>query len=439
MWDELLNFVRDLRANFRWADLLDIGVIAFCLYFFLMWLLQRSSRSVLVVILLVCSVYALARWLDMYLTLSLFQVGFTVILVVLVLIFQDDLRRGFERIAAWRLLSGRSGLPSETATNTLVEAVADLAEKRIGALIVLPGEEPLERHVRGGVRVDGRISLPLVLSIFHPGSPGHDGAMLLEGNRIVQLGVHLPLSNNLAEVGPGSTRHTAALGLSERCDALVVVVSEERGTISVAEHGHLEILESAAALHARIDHHSRSLAPTVEKLRWRDWVRNPEIKSFSFVLACLLWLAFAYHVDTVQRPYENVPVEFRNVPANREVVNFSPTAVLVIVSGSERDVNQFDRKSLAVSIDLAGLPPGTQRLPITARSINLPPGLTVSRIDPPEVWVELSTPTSTDQPRPPLRNGSARRRRAKNDEVKQAVPPVLSRVGWALPTRIRRN
>jgi len=143
-----------------------------------------------------------ARWLDMYLTNMMFQAGFSALLLALAVIFQQDLRRLFERLAA----SGWFGRQPQAATTgdmvgTLVESVVTLAEQKTGALLVFEGREPMERHIRGGIPVHGYISLPLLCSIFHPESPGHDGAMLIDGERIDRMGVHLPLSNNLAEVG----------------------------------------------------------------------------------------------------------------------------------------------------------------------------------------------------------------------------------------------
>ena len=107
---------------------------------------------------------------------------------------------------------------------------------------MLPQREPIESHVEGGIALDGRLSEPLLLSLFDPSSPGHDGAVILRGAQIERFAVHLPLSVNRAALGPGGTRHAAALGLSERCDAICIVVSEERGTVSVARDGLLRVL-----------------------------------------------------------------------------------------------------------------------------------------------------------------------------------------------------
>ena len=107
---------------------------------------------------------------------------------------------------------------------------------------MLPHREPIDSHVEGGIPLDGRLSEPLLLSIFDPSSPGHDGAVILRGAQLERFAVHLPLSANRAALGPGGTRHAAALGLSERCDATCIVVSEERGTVSIARDGAIRVL-----------------------------------------------------------------------------------------------------------------------------------------------------------------------------------------------------
>ena len=190
------------------------------------------------------------------------------------------------------------------------------------------------------MRVNGQISLPLIYSIFHPASPGHDGAVVLEGPRIERLGVHLPLSKNLAEIGDGGTRHAAALGLSERTDALVIVISEERGTISVAEHGRLTRIQPAQ-LKPLLERRHQPHPPTPEPSdsSWR--LRNIVWKAVSLLLAVVLWLLFARQVETVQRTYI-MPIEYRNAPAGYRIKEQGANRVEVTLSGSERAFSLLD-------------------------------------------------------------------------------------------------
>ena len=235
---------KQLVEHLHVADVVDVLIIALLIYVVLKWLGRRASHASVLAGVSVALLYVAARYFDLYLTRLLFQVGLPALLAGLVIVFQHDLKRGFERLSAWRPF--QADLPSAELSrmiDVLIESAQSLAERKIGALIVLQGREPLERHTRGGVAVHAELSIPLLHSIFHPKSMGHDGAVVIAERRIERLGVHLPLSSNLEEVGNSGTRHTAALGLAERCDALVLVVSEERGSISVAEQGRLDAVE----------------------------------------------------------------------------------------------------------------------------------------------------------------------------------------------------
>jgi|GEM_PF-27462 len=384
----VLSSLAELRENLRFADVLDIGVIAFCLYFGLIWLGRRTSWSVLVILGSLTLLYSLARTLDMYLTSTLFEAGFTLLLISLVLVFQEDIRRGFERVATWEIL-GRRGAPSERSQflDTIIEAVHEMARQRIGALIVIRGHEALDRVVRGGVRVNGLISMPLLQSIFQPNSPGHDGAVIIDGERIVMLAVHLPLSENLEAVGRAGLRHTAALGLAERSDALVLAVSEERGTISIAENGQLHIVGPESELKERLEDFYRRTFPEQRFSQWRRWLSSDlDLKFASVFFAALLWLMFAYRMETIQRSFV-VPMEYRNLPANWKLEEPVPTEARVTLSGSERAFQLLESSRLMISVDLSDVRNGAQQIALSDENLNNPPDLSVSEIEPRAVWL----------------------------------------------------
>ena len=220
----------DFSQNLNIRNLLDIAIIALMIYTLLIWFKERASRFVLMGISLLALIYIAARFFQLYLTTIVLQGFFAILLFVLVVIFQEDLRRLFERIAIWGRI-GKKG-PDPAARHDIVEiiahTVANLARARIGALIVIQGEEPLDRHIQGGTLLEGIVSQPLLESIFDPHSVGHDGAVIIDDRCVVRFGCHLPLSDNASQLYGVGLRHTAALGLSERSDALCIVVSEER-------------------------------------------------------------------------------------------------------------------------------------------------------------------------------------------------------------------
>ena len=229
------------------TDLVDIAVVGLLLWGLVAWTRRMHARMALLGLAFLGVFYLIARQFELQLTAWIFQ-GFSAVLVILlVVVFQDDLRRLFEQIAALGL-NRRASRPENDSLGVLIRGLNQLAKARRGALVVLPGREPLERHLQGGVFLDAVISEELLDSLFDTGSAGHDGSLVIRGDRLERFAVHLPLSENRDELGPGGTRHAAALGLAERSDALCLVVSEERGTIGIARRGRLEILQDPGAL-----------------------------------------------------------------------------------------------------------------------------------------------------------------------------------------------
>jgi uncharacterized protein (TIGR00159 family) len=382
-------FLEQLRDNVRLADVLDVAVISCFVYFALLWLRRRTSRAAALGFLAVVLLYVLSRRLDMYLTYLLFQAGITALLVTLILVFQDDVRRTIDRLAAWGTARSPTRRPPVMhGLDVAAESIAALARSRIGALVVFVGEESIDRHVQGGVPVDGRLSMPLLRSIFDPHSPGHDGAVVISGDRIVKLGVHLPLSGNLVAIEGRGTRHAAGLGLSEVSDALVVIVSEERGTVSVAQGGELTELDSHAELKGWLEAFHGRLHPEPAERRVGWLRRHPGLKTASVALACLLWLVFAYRVETIQRTY-TVPIVYRNASPDHQPAEPRPTSAEVTLVGSERVFDMFDPSTMLLSLDLSRAEGGS--LEITARNLNRPSGLTVTQIVPDSVPL-VSTP-----------------------------------------------
>jgi uncharacterized protein (TIGR00159 family) len=399
----VVDFLTSLREVVRPADLIDILVIAICIYFAILWLLQRASRGVVVGLSLITFVYLMARQLDMVLTSWLFQVGFTAILIGLILVFQRDIRSVFERLAAMIGIIDRSaGVPAGTA-ETVARALAELARQKIGAMVVLPGRASLDPHVHGGYALDGRLSEPLLASIFDPSSHGHDGAMIVTGDRVTAFGVHLPLSENLAELDGYGTRHAAALGLSEVTDALVLVVSEERGTLSIAHDGRIRRVGDAEELQTRIESFIHETG-SADRQRKRplatvaEWMRPAVLhhwptKLLSVGLAFLLWLTVAYRVEPVVRQLA-VPVEFHDLPETLQIKDVSPEVITLTLSGPKHRFALLDTDKLRISLDLSDTRPGKNVRAFRQDQVDIPADhFTISDFSPDSV-------SFTVEPRP---------------------------------------
>jgi diadenylate cyclase len=385
MLARLARIVGDALGAIRLADILDIVVVAAFVYATIAWVRRARSRFVLLGFATLVAVYFVARLLDMYLTLFLFQAGITVALLALVVIFQEEIRRAFERIATGGLLRSvrQSSHAHREIVDPIVEAAKLLSQARTGALIVLRGKEPLERHTTGGVLLEGRLSTQLLCSIFDPGSPGHDGAVVIEDGLVSRFGIHLPLSTRIKEGAPLGTRHTAALGLSERSDALIVVISEERGTISVARAGILRELGSLAELKQILSDFLAETAPTPGARGWRR-LFAPDLgaKVVSLLIAVLAWLlVFGQQTETIARTFD-VPIVYRDIPEGWLLDDPDPLSAHVTISGRSRAFGSIDAGALRLSIDATNIKPGRQVIKLTPAHLDIPQGLTVHEIDP---------------------------------------------------------
>lgn len=375
-------------AEVRLEDFLDIALVAIALTIVLSWLKRRSTRPLLLAVAIGIIVYAAARSLNLYLTLQAFRVGLLVLLGATLVAYQEDLRRGFERLAAGQIFRRRK--PPDAcgqAILTMTEAAFDLAERRFGALMVIRGVEHLERHLRGGWAVDGKISVPLLLSIFDPHTPAHDGAVIIdERGRLDRLGVHLPLTSNLAALEGRGTRHAAALGLAESSDALVIVVSEERGTVSLAYGDQIEPVASHEELSAKLTGFFDARTPSPRPRRRGFWQRDLEIKFAATALAFALWLTIAAPSDPVQRSYD-VSVELKNPPEDWILEGPFPNQVGVTLIGPEPAFRDLSPEDLRLTFDLQNLQLGDNKLSAESGQVQLPEPLRVARMDTENIYI----------------------------------------------------
>jgi len=223
--------------NVAWREALDILLVA-AIYAYIIHLV-RGTRAVAVIygLVLVLLVYYLSNELGLY-SLNWLLTNFlgSIVLIVIIL-FQGDLRRALAQMGAGRFW--KKPQLSDAIVEELSQAVMALAKTKVGALIVIERYEPLGDVVERGVPMDAVITASLLSTIFQVGTPLHDGAVVIRRGRIAAAGCILPLSSKLKAQSLFGTRHRAALGISEESDSLSIVVSEERGTVSIAMSGRL--------------------------------------------------------------------------------------------------------------------------------------------------------------------------------------------------------
>lgn len=230
-------------SNFRLRDIVDIFIVAFLFYQLLKLIKGTQAVQLLVGVAVIFAIGLGAQQLHLRLIDFIFANGGQYVLIAAVVLFQPELRRALDqvgRLGPVRAIIGiHGGFEAQRVVDEVIRAAGSLSERRTGALIVFERETGLENVATTGVRIDGEVTAEMLASIFVPGSPLHDGAVIVRDNRVVSAGCVLPLAETLPGVGRMGTRHRAALGLTLQSDAAILIVSEETGLVSVAHEGKL--------------------------------------------------------------------------------------------------------------------------------------------------------------------------------------------------------
>jgi diadenylate cyclase len=397
--------VPEIITDLSVKEMVDIALVALFAYGIILWIKRAKAGLAFIGILLLGGFYFVAREVGLLLTAFILQGFFALILIMLVVLFQRELRQLFERIAVWSLRRNPGSAASNETVLCLVEALSTLARRRHGALVILPGKDPLDSHIEGGVDLGGHVSSPLLMSLFDPDSVGHDGALIVEGDTVTRFSVHLPLSRDFEQLGQLGTRHSAALGLAERTDALCIVVSEERGEISIARDYLLRLLLSPDELETELERFVQTKwdPQTERQTLWPLLTKNWIEKIAAAGLALGLWVMFISGGQGV-RQQRTVPVLVDNLPPGFEMTSVRPKEVEVTLAGPRRDFYILAPGGLEVRVDgfLAGL--GRRTFPIGPQNVRHPEGLTVLDVTPATVEVVVARPaegTPSQEATPP--------------------------------------
>jgi diadenylate cyclase len=221
-------------------DLLQILLVAAAVYYVLRLLASTRALQMLVGLLLLALVYFAARVVGLSLIQYILEKVFEYGAIAALIVFQPELRSALARLGQSRMLRFFNRLEGRDVAEELIDAVERLSRGGTGAIIAVEREVGLDEYADTGTRIHAKVSADLIVSIFSPYGPLHDGALLIQGVTIIAAGVILPLTQFPVADRYLGTRHRAAIGLSEETDAVVIVVSEETSKISVAQHGQLE-------------------------------------------------------------------------------------------------------------------------------------------------------------------------------------------------------
>ena len=379
MGNSILSFI-------RWQDIVDIILISYIL--FRLYILFRGTNvfTVLIGILFLWFLQKIAFSMGLIVTSWSIQ-GFTAVAaIIIIVIFRNEIRSVLQTKNLRSLLWGFSIKPIKTPSDIIADAIFKLSRNRHGALIVLLGKEDIYETVHSGINWDALVSSEMITSIFWPDNPVHDGAAIISSDRVIQVGAILPLSRRTDLPSHYGTRHRAAAGLAEITDALVIVVSEERGKVAVAKGSGIFSIENKEQLADIINRHL-GIYSEVSGLLKRRKAELVLAAIASLIFTTGIWLSFTRGIDTLITL--EVPVEYTNLKSNLEIYDTSVNTIRLDLSGSGTLLKTVKPENVKLTVDLNDRMSGVNTCLISEKDISLPPGVFLKNIKPSYVEVTL--------------------------------------------------
>lgn len=369
----------------RIQDLADILIMTFLLYQLYSWFRRTRAMQVLLGLGVVTLIYFATRFLGLYMTSWILQELGTVLIVLVIVVFQAEIRQALYRFSLLRHLFGGQQIQQRTQFHEIAETLFKFAGKRTGAILVFKRSESLADLMLNGVRLDCEISPQILEAIFAEEAPLHDGAVLVRDGRIALASCHLPLSASPDLPQYLGTRHRAAVGLSERTDAVVVVVSEERGEVSLAVSGELRRVFTEEELVTSLEEliNPGSEAPRMT-LRQRLFA-NLLPKSAILLLVTVFWALISSHQGRITTV--TAPVRLHGLPDELVLIRSVPEEVDVQLKSLSSLTPPPAKLDIAADIDLSGIREGQSVVRIRNSDFNLPSGMAIAGFNPLSVKV----------------------------------------------------
>ncbi|MBN2106419.1 MAG: diadenylate cyclase, partial [Deltaproteobacteria bacterium] len=382
MAESLAVFLKSIR----WQDIVDILLNSYILYRLYVLFRGTAVWRVLVGISVLLLAKSVAEFLGLIITSWAIQGITAAAALIIIVVFRNEIRSVLQvrnlRAFFW-------GSPQREMRGTIgivADAAYELARKKTGAIIVLQSKDELADYIRNGIAWQGLVSREMLESIFWNGNPVHDGAAIIVGDRITTVGGVLPLSSRSDLPSFFGTRHRAAAGLAEQTDAMVVVVSEERGEVSVAKGDQVERVAGWERLAELLEDHLTGLDE--HRAPRRSGKREFRFAALtSLVTVAIVWFIFTRSGDTLMGI--DVPLEFTNRNQAFDIIDASASTVHLQLSGSGTLLKSVQPEQVRVQIDLGEATVGRNRLSIAPGQVALPPGVYLKKVVPASLEITL--------------------------------------------------
>lgn len=390
-----MNTLLSFLETVRWQDVADISINSYII--FRLYIIFRGTNAfrVLIGIVFLWFFQRLAVSLGLIITSWAIQAITAVAALIIIVVFRNEIRSVLQtknlKAILWEFPYNTVLTPIET----IVESVFEMAQKRIGALIVFPGNEDLKELVQAGIAWHGLVSEEMIMSIFWHDNPVHDGAAIIKGDRITEVGVILPLSHRKDLPTDYGTRHRAALGLTESSDALAVVVSEEKGVILFAKNAEMTVIGQKEKLRQILQEHTGVISKPQEFYKSEKF-RTTAAAIASILFMISIWFSFFRGMETLTTI--QTPIDYLNRDPKVEILETSVNSINLTLSGSGPLIKSIRSEQVMVRIDLSNAMVGKNTFTLTKENIILPPAIILKSVDPQRVEVLLDFPIKKELP-----------------------------------------
>ncbi len=383
-------------ATVRWQDVVDVLINSYIL--FRVYVLFRGTNAfrVLVGITSLWILQEVAASIGLILTSWAIRGITAAAAIIIIVVFRNEIRTALQVRNLKAFLWGSPHREHHSPLEIIAESVYQMGRKRIGALLVFPGKADLTEVIHGGIPWDGTLSHEMLLSIFWPKNPVHDGAIIVDGTKVKEVGVLLPLSQRMDLPSFYGTRHRAAVGLAERTDALVIAVSEERGRVTVSKDNWIKPVAQPDELLQILREHLGISEETSPHQKRRERLRLSLAAVLSLFIMTGIWFGFTRSHDTIIAL--NVPIEYVNRPPTFEILDTSVDEVRLQLYGSSALIRSLTPGQVQARVDLSKAAEGRNVYPITQDNIILPPGVFLNRVVPTSIEVTLDVPVTKEIP-----------------------------------------
>ena len=382
-------------ATMHLQDIVDILLLSYIL--FRLYVLFRGTYVFRVIAGLVILWFfqRIAVFLGLILTSWALQGIMAVAALIIIIVFRNEIRSVLQAKNLKAILWSFPHKTVHTPIEVITDSIQALSRQQIGALMVFPATEDLQDFVQSGIQWNGLLSKEMIASIFWHDNPVHDGAAIIQGDRITKVGVVLPLSYRNDLPSHYGTRHRAALGLAENTDALIIVVSEETGKVVAAKDSNIIDIETDDELVKTLRKHAGLSEEDQDYLR-KEKLEIGIAAFVSVILITAVWFSFSRGLDTLMTL--EIPVEYTKSHPKIEIVETSVNSVSLQLGGSSALLKSIRPEKIQVRLDLDKAVAGRNTFSITRENITLPPGVFLKKVSPSVVEATLEVTIKKELP-----------------------------------------